>query len=178
MCQALGIAPAHKYQTEGGPSPERIASLLRSKVGVNVAEVEVQRFAEALAWSWIIGGTDAHAKNYSLLLSGSQVRLAPLYDIASALPYGHERKLRMAMKVGDEYTLHNYRNPWPRAADRLGLDRDWLVRRVAELASHAPEAFSDASNERSIRSLGRPLPSRLTDLVAARAKRCADLAAA
>ena len=47
----------------------------------------VRRFADALAWNWIIGGTDAHAKNYSLLLSGSDVRLAPLYDIASALPY-------------------------------------------------------------------------------------------
>jgi serine/threonine-protein kinase HipA len=31
------------------------------------------------------------------------VRLAPLYDIASALPYGvHERKLRLAMKLGGD----------------------------------------------------------------------------
>jgi serine/threonine protein kinase HipA of HipAB toxin-antitoxin module len=24
------------------------------------------------AWNWLIGGTDAHAKNYSLLLAGDQ----------------------------------------------------------------------------------------------------------
>ncbi len=47
----------------------------------------VRRFADALIWNWLIAGTDAHAKNYSLLLAGDQVRLAPLYDIASALPY-------------------------------------------------------------------------------------------
>ena len=62
------------------------------------------RFADALIWNWLIAGTDAHAKNYSLLLAGGQVRLAPLYDIASALPYGtHERKLRFAMKIGGDY---------------------------------------------------------------------------
>jgi len=48
----------------------------------------VNRFVDALAYNWIIRGTDAHAKNYSVLLSGSQVRLARLYDIATAsTPY-------------------------------------------------------------------------------------------
>ena len=70
----------------------------------DVAEDAVRRFADALIWNWLIGGTDAHAKNYSLLLAGNQIRLAPLYDIASALPYGtHERKLRFAMKLGGDY---------------------------------------------------------------------------
>ena len=59
-----------------------------------VADDAVWRFADALIWNWLIAGTDAHAKNYSLLLAEDQVRLAPLYDVASALPYGiHERKL-------------------------------------------------------------------------------------
>ena len=32
-------------------------------------------------------GTDAHAKNYSLLISaGGEARLAPLYDLSSQLP--------------------------------------------------------------------------------------------
>jgi serine/threonine-protein kinase HipA len=61
----------------------------------------VRRFADALIWKRLIGGTDAHAKNYSILLAADQARLAPLYDIASALPYGrHERKLRLAMRSG------------------------------------------------------------------------------
>jgi hypothetical protein len=47
----------------------------------------VWRFAGALAFNWLIASTDAHAKNYGLLLAGRQIRLAPLYDIASILPY-------------------------------------------------------------------------------------------
>jgi len=55
----------------------------------------------------LIAGTDAHAKNYSLLLSGPQVRLAPLYDVASILPYDEFdlRKVKLAMKIGGEYKL-------------------------------------------------------------------------
>ena len=92
LCQALGIPPTRKYQNEGGPGPVQIVRLLRGAMRPTAAEDAVRRFADALAWNWLIAGTDAHAKNYSLLLAGPEARLAPLYDIASALPYGtHER---------------------------------------------------------------------------------------
>jgi len=87
MCQALGLAPSAKYQSEGGPSPEQIIELLRRVVKpAPVAELEVGRFVDALAVNWLIAGTDAHAKNYSILLAPGQTRLAPLYDVASSLP--------------------------------------------------------------------------------------------
>lgn len=66
----------------------------------------VTRFVDALAYNWIIGGTDAHAKNYSLLLDGEGVLLAPLYDVASILPCrGFAPKAKLAMKIGSEYCL-------------------------------------------------------------------------
>ena len=141
-----------------------------------VADDAVRRFADALIWNWLIAGTDAHAKNYSLLLADNQVRLAPLYDIASALPYGtHEKKLRFAMKIGGDYRVFPYRNTWPDAARDLGLDAEALVARVRELASLAPGAFADAAEAPAVRKLDRPLPSRLVDLVSARASRCLRL---
>lgn len=42
----------------------------------------MRRFADALALNWLIGGTDAHAKNYSFLYPRSIARLAPLHDVA------------------------------------------------------------------------------------------------
>jgi serine/threonine protein kinase HipA of HipAB toxin-antitoxin module len=48
---------------------------------------DVDRFLLALGFNWLIVGPDAHAMNYSLLIADNVVRLAPLYDIASALPY-------------------------------------------------------------------------------------------
>lgn len=133
----------------------------------------VQRFADALIWNWIIAGTDAHAKNYSLLISGSQVRLAPLYDVASALPYDmHEKKLRLAMKIGGDYRVYPYKNPWPLAARELGLDEEALRLRVQELLMVAPQAFADSAKTPDVLTLDRPLPVKLVDLVAERAHRC------
>ncbi|WP_297148780.1 HipA domain-containing protein [uncultured Ellagibacter sp.] len=38
--------------------------------------------------NYLIGATDAHAKNHSLLLvAPDDIRLAPLYDVASIAPY-------------------------------------------------------------------------------------------
>lgn len=176
LCQALGIHPDRKYQRDGGPSPGDIASLLRAMVSPRQAEPEVWRFFDALAWNWLIAGTDAHAKNYSLLLSGRDVRLAPLYDIASALPYGaHERKLRFAMKIGGDYRVYPERNRWDKAAQELDLNVEDALGRVVGLAERAPDALSDSASAPDVAALGRALPARLVDLVADRVRRCVSL---
>lgn len=173
LCQALGLSPARKYQNEGGPGVGDVTKLLREVMPPRVADDAVDRFADALIWNWLIAGTDAHAKNYSLLLAGDQVRLAPLYDIASALPYGaHERKLRFAMKIGGDYRVYPQRNTWPAAAREMGLDSEVLLARVFELARVASDAFADASKSPEVTILKRDLPGRLQDLVVDRIARC------
>jgi len=172
-CQALRIPPWKKYQNEGGPGLQDIADLLRQVLSPRVVNGSIQRFADGLIWNWIIAGTDAHAKNYSLLISGSQVRLAPLYDVASALPYDmHEKKSRFAMKIGGDYQVYPYKNPWPLAARELGLDEEALRLRVQELLMVAPQAFADSAKTPDVLTLDRRLPVKLVDLVAERAHRC------
>jgi serine/threonine-protein kinase HipA len=151
---------------------------MRRVMAPRVADDAVNRFADALIWNWLIAGTDAHAKNYSLLLADDQVRLAPLYDVASALPYGsHEKKLRLAMTIGGDYGVFPSRNRWPDASRDLSLDADELVARVRKLGSLAPDAFSDAAKAPEIVKLARPMPGRLVDLIADRAARCMSLVA-
>jgi serine/threonine-protein kinase HipA len=58
VCQALGISPASKYQSEGGPGPREVAKLFRDTMAPRVADDEVRRFLDALAWNWLIAGTD------------------------------------------------------------------------------------------------------------------------
>jgi serine/threonine-protein kinase HipA len=173
LCQALGVAPSDKYQNEGGPTPAQIVRLLRNAMPPRAGEDAVHRFADALIWNWLIGGTDAHAKNYSVLLAGDQARLAPLYDVASALPYGtHERKLRLAMKIGPSYEVYPQRNRWPDAARDLGLDVGAVVDRARQLARIAPEALAEAVSASAVTALNRDSPRRLLDLVTDRAGRC------
>jgi serine/threonine-protein kinase HipA len=173
LCQALSVLPSGKYQNEGGPGAREIVSLLRRLLPPGAAYATIWRFADALIWNWLIAGTDAHAKNYSILLAGHEVRLAPLYDISSALPYGaHEKKLRLAMKIGGDYSVSPSRTTWLRAAAELGLAAEELVDRVQELAERAPDAFNEAAKASDVVELRRALPARLADLVAERADRC------
>lgn len=176
FCQALGVMPTKKYQSEGGPGPKDAVSLFRRAMAPGDADDAVWRFVDALAWNWLIVGTDAHAKNYALLLAGDQIRLAPLYDMASVLPYEQrERKLKLAMKIGGDYRLWPPRNLWLRAADELGLDGEAVVARVRALAIRASDDFSDAAKTPQIRDLRRELPGRLVNLVAKRVARCRQI---
>ena len=176
LCQAMSIPPVRKYQSDGGPRPGQIAEFIRSSIPGSDAEADVWRFADALAFNWLIAGTDAHAKNYSLLLAGNQIRLAPLYDIASILPYDESDGygVKLAMKVGDDYKLRrtDRRSAWEHAADELKLNRRSLIDRILDLAQRTPAAFSEAASELQISGLSTDLPERLVELVSERCARC------
>ncbi|MCP3918634.1 MAG: type II toxin-antitoxin system HipA family toxin [bacterium] len=147
MCQALAVAPTRKYQSEGGPGAAAVAGPLLEQSTEPIADL--RSFVQALAFNWFIGGTDAHAKNYALMYARSgSVRLAPLYDLASVLPYeGYElHRLKLAMKVGGKYRLTEIQSRhWQRLADEVGL-REGLAL-VASLGERFPAAI-DAVLER------------------------------
>jgi serine/threonine-protein kinase HipA len=174
-CQALGVAPSRKYEADGGPSALALVRVLREVMSRESAQRATERFVDALAWNWIVGGTDAHAKNYSLLLRGGEVRLAPLYDVASILPYPDVQlpKLKLAMKIGGEYRLTAItRRSWERLAEDVGIPGEVVVDRVRELASRAPDSLADQASSEAVRRLDSPLPGRLVDAVAAWAEHC------
>jgi serine/threonine-protein kinase HipA len=173
LCQALSMPPRNKYQNEGGPGPSDISALLRRTMPATVAASACRIFLDAMVVNWLIAGTDAHAKNYSLLLQGSQVRLAPLYDVASALPYRiPEQKLRLAMKFGSTYQVNPPSSPWRRLATNLGLSENHVRDRAAELCESVHDAFVAAASDPLVVELDSSLPQRLADLVGKRAARC------
>lgn len=143
FCQALAILPDLKYQNDGGPSAKAIAGVLKDSS--SEVMTDLWRFAEALAFNWLIAGTDAHAKNYSLLLAArAQVRLAPLYDLASSLPYPAEvnpHEAKLAMKIGSKYKIKDVvGRHWSASARELGLPPAELLERIGTMASLIPDA--------------------------------------
>ena len=135
-CQALSIQPTRKYQSDGGPGVRDIVDLL--KTFSSKAREDIGTFLDAVYYNWLIAGTDAHAKNYALLIaSAGQVRLAPLYDIASILPYPDIdiQKARSSMKIGNEYRLRNIgKYQWQKLAQGASVDPDALTARIVEIA--------------------------------------------
>ena len=61
--QAPSVWPSRKHQSDGGPDPKDIDNLFRQVMSTKSADDAIERFVGALAWNWVIGGTDGHAKN-------------------------------------------------------------------------------------------------------------------
>ncbi|HKT20518.1 MAG TPA: type II toxin-antitoxin system HipA family toxin [Stellaceae bacterium] len=174
MCQALAIMPTRKYQSEGGPAIGEIVELLR--IYSSARDEDIRTFVQAVGFNWLIAGTDAHAKNYSLLISGQpRVRLAPLYDIASILPYEQfdVQKVRFAMKVGGEYRLRDIGlRQWKKLAREIRFDDDELVTTLRIMARQLPDQVSTTAARAHEEGLDKLIINRLAAALKERAVTC------
>jgi serine/threonine-protein kinase HipA len=172
MCQALAVMPSRKYQSEGGPGVRDIADLLESHS--SDPQTDVETFLKAVIFNWLIAGTDAHAKNYAILISGdNRRRLAPLYDLSSTLPYKEldPKRLKLSMKIGDEYALHAIGiRQWQKLARSLRLSPEMVIAWVRDMAEQTPDAASTVAASIKDQGLKHPIIKRLADAVAERAK--------
>ena len=138
-CQALGFHPDKKYQRDGGPGVRDIMRLLE---GSGNPTADRETFMRALAFNFVIGGTDAHGKNYSLLISkGGRYRLAPLYDIASWLPYsttGGRDKLAMSLD-GHSRLDEIMPRHWEATAKQSGFDPARMTALIRDLIARLPD---------------------------------------
>lgn len=177
ICQALGHQPTRKYESDGGPGVRRIVELLREQS--SSPDEDVQSFLDALAFNWLIAGTDAHAKNYSLLLGqNGVVRLAPFYDLASILPYPavEMAKAKLAMKIGGEYRLRNIglRN-WQKLSAELRLDDAKLIDRIRTMAQALPDQVTTIQQQVEREGLSHVTVTRLSTRLKTRAVDCQRL---
>ena len=147
MCQVLGVPPRLKYQRNGGPGVEEIAGVLRA-ADPDRADENIERLCDVLLFQWVAASTDGHAKNFGVLHPGDgSVRLAPLYDAYSWLPYRKgrfEKKTQIAVKLGADYSLEaaDTADALRRTAGRLGMTPSAVARRAARIAEAAAAAFS------------------------------------
>ncbi len=148
LLQAMTYPPSKKYQTDGGPSVRNVSALLGTLTLVDREQVRTA-FFEAFAFNVLVGNTDAHAKNYSLLLRGPRVALAPLYDAASYAPYVKAREpVRSSMKVGRTWQVRDVtREDWVGVATALGLPADDAFGRVEQLRTGLPDAVEEAADQ-------------------------------
>jgi len=90
-CQFLDRYPGDKYLIKSSEIAEGIEKWSSSPL------VDIARFLRLVAFSYLIGNGDLHAKNVSLHTdpSSDRVSLTPAYDLVCTLPYGDRR---MALK--------------------------------------------------------------------------------
>ncbi len=187
FCQALRVHPSLKYQNDGGPGPKQIVDLLRANAAgerssrehdsTPAYDEDVSTFLDALILNWLIGGTDAHAKNYSILIGGGElVRLAPFYDIASILAYPaiDPQQVKLAMKIGDQYRLRDIGiSQWRKLAADVRTDADALVDRARAMATELPDRLADEIRKLRETGLSHRVIDTLAEVLTNRAARIA-----
>ena len=174
FCQALGIAPEYKYEAEGGPTFADSFSLLRR--ASSRPAVDILKLLDAAIFNLVVGNSDAHGKNFSLLYVDGEIRLAPLYDLLSTMAYP-ELSPRLAMRIGKRAELHEMGiKTWPQFAESTGLSTPFVVRRV--------RAISQAVGDTVIAVVGEFAPplniaalNRYAALIQTRAARALSTAA-
>ncbi|WP_293780098.1 HipA domain-containing protein [uncultured Aeromicrobium sp.] len=141
LCQALKYSPLNKYEAERGPGIRQVVDLLR-RVGDNGG---VEAFAKAAIANVVTGSPDAHAKNYSLLWLEGRWLLAPVYDVATALPYDSSvgEIDTVAMAVGGERRLDRIgRHHWAKFATAVGFPQDTVHSWLFEMLDEVEAAFN------------------------------------
>jgi serine/threonine-protein kinase HipA len=96
-CQVLGRYPADKYNLTAAEVVGGLAAVTSAPL---VAARDVIR---QLAFAYLTGNGDAHAKNFSVLCDpAGEWRVSPAYDVPSSYPYGdHTMALPIAGKTDD-----------------------------------------------------------------------------
>ncbi|GAB7027539.1 hypothetical protein JCM15764A_27870 [Geotalea toluenoxydans] len=134
FCQALNVPPEFKYETEGGPSLSACFNLLRANS--TSSGKDVLSLVNWVLFNYLIGNSDSHGKNISLLLLSEGPRLAPFYDLLSTrvyAPYGLAEGL--AMKIGGESDPHAIRRKhWELFAEEVGIKPKLVLTRLKDLS--------------------------------------------
>ena len=87
FAQANGLPPGRKYE-RGTLRGLDLKTLLET--GRYVSATDALALLDQVIFNILVANTDAHAKNYSLILPvGGGPRLAPLYDVSTVLSWPH-----------------------------------------------------------------------------------------
>lgn len=117
MCQANGIAPGLKYESDGGPGISMIMESLKASIK---PEEDRKQFMQSVFLFWLLGAIDGHGKNFSIFLKqGGRFELTPLYDVISAYPLAEKRqieyrKMKMAMSLNGKNKHYGWQEIMPR----------------------------------------------------------------
>lgn len=149
FAQALGIPAAEKYEPESGSYLKDMFTLLKAQ-SANPLEDQLKLW-DLTVFNYLIGNTDNHLKNASLLYDStlSTLRLAPAYDVVSTTIYSGSTR-RLSMHFGDATTLDAVsEDSFRKAAHEVGIGEKLAMKRLSAMVEKF-EAMLNATAEELI----------------------------
>ncbi len=136
FCQILNIPPEIKYENEGGPSISDCFGVMDKFIqSGRMPGIDKLRLLKLIIFNFLIGNTDAHGKNFSVVYQKNGVTLAPCYDLLSTVIYSSNGKDKMAMKIGGEYQLRLIQpRHWQRLANQIGFKEVFVIQQIKKMA--------------------------------------------
>lgn len=167
FCQALGVAPALKYESHGGPG---IADAMKLLLGSRVAMQDREMFFKTQILFWMLAAIDGHGKNFSLFIEPeSSFRMTPLYDVMSAFPIFETggiplKKAKMAMALQGKNRQYHFSMIQPRhfisTADSVGFSPKAAFDLMQEMAARTEEVITTVTAE-----LPAGFPKQISDAI-------------
>ncbi len=157
FCQASGVSPYLKYESEGGPGLKSLCTLLQQS---QAAEQDLRTLMASQILFWLLRAPDGHAKNFSVqLLAGGpgRFKLTKMYDVMSALPIigkgqklWAEQDIKLAMALlgkNRHYHMHDIqRRHFNSTARQVGYG-DSAEPLLQELIARTPEVVEKVQGE-------------------------------
>lgn len=137
FCQALGLVPEIKYESEGGPALEDCFKLLDEEIKSGaMAGANKLYLLKAAILNYLIGNGDAHGKNFSVLYQNKGEVLAPLYDLMCTVIYTDAYKSKMAMKIGSKYKFNEINlHQFDRLSDAIGIKPKFARKQISTIVT-------------------------------------------
>lgn len=135
MCQLTNRLTEHKYYG----TYQQLADTVKRFSSAPM--LDVQRFWEVVLFSWIIGNSDMHCKNFSLIDIGKgKYALAPAYDLLAVLladPTDTE-EMAMSFSVGGAKNGFN-RNTFMTAFTQSGISTSIAEKMIERMKGNLPK---------------------------------------
>ena len=134
-CQLLGRYPADKYRVTVNEIAQRVAEVATSPKAA-ILDLVLQ-----VAFAWMIGNGDLHAKNYSLQWRPDGIVAAtPVYDVPSTLAYPLNQRMALRLDGRDDNFT---RRSFVEFAGRFGIPAQLIQRRLDAMVRRGEPALDD-----------------------------------
>jgi serine/threonine-protein kinase HipA len=146
-CQALGKPPSAKYESNQtgtrGPTLKDMFDVTRR----HMPPTDIVRLLDMVVVNVFACNTDAHAKNYSIMIRAGGASLAPMYDLMCGEVWNNVTK-NLAQKIaGESRGDYLKRSHWQRFARESGLNPRQVIDRVEALAKSVIAEAEAAASE-------------------------------
>lgn len=149
FAQAMGIPASQKYEHEPAQYMKKMFDILRSYSSDPIADQ--MKLWDLIVFNYLIGNTDSHIKNYSLLYSADlkSKRLAPAYDIVSTLVYENSSR-DMAFSIGGELSIDRVsEDSFVKATKEVSLGERMAMNRFDHMRYIFADALEQSASELS-----------------------------